>query len=120
MNRHVNAIADRLNLRKPQRDPLEILDRITELMLPGKRLRAHLPGDVVQGELAFDRAKPIARKARTGKVQRKHVMERCMLTGDQATRLLNAMVIDQRLVTSGTRKGRWYFLPVADSPDEQK
>jgi type III restriction enzyme len=32
MNRHVNAISGRLSLRKPQRDSLEILDRITEIV----------------------------------------------------------------------------------------
>lgn len=31
MNRHVNAIAGRLSLRPPQRESLEILDRITEI-----------------------------------------------------------------------------------------
>lgn len=36
MNRHVNAIAGRLSLRKPQRDSLEILDRITEIVQPSK------------------------------------------------------------------------------------
>jgi len=36
MNRHVNAISGRLSLRRPQRDSLEILDRITELVPPGK------------------------------------------------------------------------------------
>jgi len=35
-NRHVNAIAGRLSLRKPQRDSLEILDRITEIVPPIK------------------------------------------------------------------------------------
>ncbi len=30
MNRHVNAISGRLSLRSPQRQYLEILDRITE------------------------------------------------------------------------------------------
>ncbi len=34
MNRHVNAIAGRLSLRQPQRDSLEILDRICEIMPP--------------------------------------------------------------------------------------
>ena len=34
MNRHVNAISGRLSLRKPQRDSLEILDRITEIVPP--------------------------------------------------------------------------------------
>ena len=36
MNRHVNAISGRLSLRKPQRDSLEILHRITELAPPKK------------------------------------------------------------------------------------
>ena len=36
MNRHVNAIAGRLSLRRPQRRSLEILDRITEIAPPGK------------------------------------------------------------------------------------
>ncbi len=36
MNRHVNAIAGRLSLRPPQRESLEILDRITEIAPPRK------------------------------------------------------------------------------------
>jgi type III restriction enzyme len=36
MNRHVNAISGRLSLRKPQRDSLEILHRITEIAPPTK------------------------------------------------------------------------------------
>jgi type III restriction enzyme len=32
MNRHINAIAGRMSLRPPQRDSLEILDRITEIV----------------------------------------------------------------------------------------
>ncbi len=38
MNRHVNAIAGRLSLRPPQRESLEILDRITELAPPTKNV----------------------------------------------------------------------------------
>ena len=38
MNRHINAIAGRLSLRPPQRHSLEILDRITEIVPPGKSL----------------------------------------------------------------------------------
>ena len=38
MNRHVNAIAGRLSLRPPQRRSLEILDRITEIVPPGKEV----------------------------------------------------------------------------------
>ena len=36
MNRHVNSIAGRLSLRAPQRQSLEILDRITEIVPPRK------------------------------------------------------------------------------------
>jgi type III restriction enzyme len=36
MNRHVNAIAGRLSLRPPQRQSLEILDRVTEIVPPSK------------------------------------------------------------------------------------
>lgn len=36
MNRHVNAIANRLSLRPPQRRALEILDHVTELVPPRK------------------------------------------------------------------------------------
>src|ERR1700728_1311309 len=36
MNRHVNAIAGRLSLRPPQRQSLDILDRITEIVPPKK------------------------------------------------------------------------------------
>jgi type III restriction enzyme len=37
MNRHVREIADRLSLRQPQRQSLEILDRITDLVPLAKR-----------------------------------------------------------------------------------
>lgn len=36
MNKHVNSISGRLSLRKPQRDSLEILARITEIVPPRK------------------------------------------------------------------------------------
>lgn len=36
MNRHVNAIVGRLSLRPPQRESLEILDRVTEIVPPKK------------------------------------------------------------------------------------
>ena len=36
MNRHVNAIAGRMSLRTPQRESLEILDRLTEIVPPSK------------------------------------------------------------------------------------
>jgi hypothetical protein len=38
MNRHVNAIAGRLNLRPPQRESLGILDRVTEIVPPKKNI----------------------------------------------------------------------------------
>ena len=38
MNHHVNAIAGRQSLRPPQRHSLEILDRITEIVPPGKNV----------------------------------------------------------------------------------
>ena len=36
MNPHVNAIAGRLSLRPPQRQALEILDRLVEVVPPRK------------------------------------------------------------------------------------
>jgi type III restriction enzyme len=36
VNRHVNAIAGRLSLSPPQRESLEILDRVTEIVPPKK------------------------------------------------------------------------------------
>ena len=39
MNRQVNAIAGRLSLRPPQRQSLEILDRVTEIVPPSKGCR---------------------------------------------------------------------------------
>ncbi len=43
MNRHVNAIAGRLSLRAPQRESLEILDRITEISRPRRAPTAMPP-----------------------------------------------------------------------------
>lgn len=37
MNPHVNAVSGRLSLRSPQRESLEILDRITEIVPPSKK-----------------------------------------------------------------------------------
>ena len=34
MSRHVNAISGRLSLRDPQRESLEILDRVMEIAQP--------------------------------------------------------------------------------------
>jgi len=36
MNRYINAISGRLSLRPPQRESLEILDRVTEILPPQK------------------------------------------------------------------------------------
>ena len=50
MNRHVNAIAGRLSLRPPQRRSLEILDRISELMPPGKDVDMEAVLEAIQSE----------------------------------------------------------------------
>lgn len=50
MNRHVNAISGRLSLRKPQRDSLEILGRITELMPPGREVDMEAVLKAIQSE----------------------------------------------------------------------
>jgi type III restriction enzyme len=50
MTRHVNAIAGRLSLRKPQRDSLEILDRITEIVPPRKAADIAAALDIIRGE----------------------------------------------------------------------
>jgi type III restriction enzyme len=50
MNRHVNAISGRLSLRKPQRDSLEILHRITEIAPPGKSLDREAALAAIRGE----------------------------------------------------------------------
>lgn len=50
MNRHVNAIAGRLSLRKPQRDSLEILDRITEIVPPKKAADLATALEIIRGE----------------------------------------------------------------------
>src|SRR6266481_577825 len=50
MNRHVNAIAGRLSLRKPQRDSLEILDRITEIVPPNKAADLKAVLEIIRSE----------------------------------------------------------------------
>ncbi len=50
MNPQVNAIAGRLSLRLPQRHALEILDRITEIVPPGKRSDLAVALEVIRGE----------------------------------------------------------------------
>lgn len=50
MNRHVNAISGRLSLRPPQRQSLEILHRITEIVPPGKEADIAAILEVIQSE----------------------------------------------------------------------
>lgn len=50
MNRHVNAIAGRLSLRAPQRRSLEILDRITEIAPPGKKVDVAATLEAIRSE----------------------------------------------------------------------
>lgn len=50
MNRHVNAISGRLSLRAPQRDSLEILARITEIVPPDKTVAVAEAQEIIQSE----------------------------------------------------------------------
>ena len=50
MNRHVNAIAGRLSLRPPQRQSLEILDRVTEIVPPKKGADLSAALDAIKNE----------------------------------------------------------------------
>jgi type III restriction enzyme len=50
MNRHVNAIAGRLSLRPPQRESLEILDRVTEIVPPKKGTYVSMAIDALKSE----------------------------------------------------------------------
>lgn len=50
MNRQVNAIAGRLSLRPPQRESLAILDRITEIVPPGKNTDIQAALDIIRSE----------------------------------------------------------------------
>ncbi|MFZ0613690.1 MAG: DEAD/DEAH box helicase family protein [Desulfobacterales bacterium] len=52
MNRHVNAISRRLSLRPPQRTSLEILQRISEIVPPGKEADATTLLASIQSEFA--------------------------------------------------------------------
>ncbi len=67
MNHHVSAIAGRLSLRKPQRDSLEILDRITEIVPPHKSVDLNAALEIIRSEfptvLLSTRA-PLARAGR--------------------------------------------------------
>lgn len=50
MNRHVNAIAGRLSLRAPQRESLEILDRVAEIVPPRKDTDVAAALEVIRSE----------------------------------------------------------------------
>jgi type III restriction enzyme len=50
MNPHVNAISNRLSLRQPQRDALEILDRVCEIVKPEKDTDLAQALDVIRSE----------------------------------------------------------------------
>lgn len=50
MNRHVNAIANRLSLRQPQRDSLEILARVCEIIELDKAADAARQLEIIKGE----------------------------------------------------------------------
>ncbi len=50
MNRHVNAIAGRLSLRPPQRQSLEVLDRVTEIALPRKGADVAMALEAIRSE----------------------------------------------------------------------
>ena len=50
MNRQVNAIAGRLSLRPPQRQSLEILDRITEIVPPKEGVYVSAALDAIKSE----------------------------------------------------------------------
>ena len=50
MNRHVNAIAGRLSLRSPQRHSLQILDRVTEIVPPGKEVDLASALEIIRSE----------------------------------------------------------------------
>lgn len=50
MNKHVNSIAGRLSLRKPQRDSLEILARITEIVPPRKNSDIAAAIEIIKSE----------------------------------------------------------------------
>lgn len=50
MNKHVNSISGRLSLRKPQRDSLEILARITEIVPPRKNTDIAASIEIIKSE----------------------------------------------------------------------
>lgn len=50
MNRHVNSISGRLSLRPPQRESLEILDRVTEIVPPAKERDVQAALETIRSE----------------------------------------------------------------------
>jgi superfamily II DNA or RNA helicase len=52
MNKHVNAIAGRLSLRPPQRESLQILDRVTEIVPPNKTTQMSSALSIIHSEYA--------------------------------------------------------------------
>lgn len=50
MNRHVNAISGRLSLRPPQRQSLEILDRVSEIVPPRKEADLAAALEIIRSE----------------------------------------------------------------------
>ena len=50
MNHHVNAIAGRLSLRPPQRQSLQVLDRITEIVPPRKDVDVSAALEMIRSE----------------------------------------------------------------------
>lgn len=50
MNQHVNAIANRLSLRQPQRDALEILDRVCKIIKPDKESDLKQALEIIRSE----------------------------------------------------------------------
>jgi len=50
MNRHINAISGRLSLRAPQRQSLEILARIAEIVPPNKSVAVAEALEIIQRE----------------------------------------------------------------------
>jgi len=80
MNRHVNAIAGRLSLRPPQRESLEILDRITEIVPPSKSPDAAAALAIIKSEFPkvtdFEREFPSICFALATGVGKTRLMER--------------------------------------------
>lgn len=78
MNRHVNAIPGRLNLRAPQRRSLEILDHITKIVPPCKGADVAVALEMIRSEFSsvtdFERAFPSLCFALAKGVWKTHLM----------------------------------------------